>query len=106
MHQIEEGMIFFMKDIYYKNTLYFCIFRHVSCLHFFSVTMSNEEEKEEEDAGLLEPGMPPQILADQLTLSQPEGADFAHHITNGTPYFQTFLRPCILLVSMKINSKC
>ena len=33
------------------------------------------------------PGMPcyPQILADQLTLSQPVGADYAYHITSGTP---------------------
>ena len=32
------------------------------------------------------PGMPwyPQILADQLTLSQPVGADYAHHISTGT----------------------
>ena len=29
----------------------------------------------------------PQILADQLTLSQPGGADYAHHITTGTPGF-------------------
>jgi hypothetical protein len=53
--------------------------------------MSNEEEKEEEDvaaeAGLSEPGMPPQIFADQLTLSQPEGADCAYQITTGTPGF-------------------
>ena len=27
----------------------------------------------------------PQILADQLTLSQPGGADYAHHITTATP---------------------
>ena len=54
--------------------------------------MSNEEEKEEEavgaDAGLSEPGVPgvqwhPQILAHQLTLSQPEGSNYAHHITKG-----------------------
>ena len=32
------------------------------------------------------PGVP-QILADQLTLSQPVGADYAHHITTGTPGF-------------------
>ena len=36
------------------------------------------------------PGMPgvpghPHILADQLTLYQPGGADYAHHITTGTP---------------------
>ena len=27
------------------------------------------------------------ILTDQLTLSQPGGADYSHHITNGTPGF-------------------
>ena len=34
-------------------------------------------------------GMPwhPQILVDQLTLSQPGGAGYAHHITTGTPGF-------------------
>ena len=29
----------------------------------------------------------PQILADQLTLSQPGGTDYAHLITSGTPGF-------------------
>ena len=29
----------------------------------------------------------PQILADQLTLSQPRGADYAYHISTGTPGF-------------------
>ena len=29
----------------------------------------------------------PQILADQLILSQPEGADYAHQITTGNPGF-------------------
>ena len=35
------------------------------------------------------PGVPwhPQILADQLTLSQIGGADYAHHIITGTPGF-------------------
>ena len=32
-------------------------------------------------------GAYPQILADQLTLSQPEGRDYAHQITIGTPGF-------------------
>ena len=32
-------------------------------------------------------GCHPQILADQLTLSQPEGADYAQQITTGTPGF-------------------
>ena len=30
---------------------------------------------------------PPKILVDQLTLSQPGGADYAHHINTGTPGF-------------------
>ena len=29
----------------------------------------------------------PRILADQLTLSQPGGADYAHYINTGTPVF-------------------
>ena len=29
----------------------------------------------------------PQIMADQLTLSQPGGEDYAHHINTGTPEF-------------------
>ena len=33
----------------------------------------------------------PQILAEQLTLSQPEGADYAHQIILAPPDFQTFL---------------
>ena len=49
-------------------------------------------------AGVLSQGgaggaMHPQILADQLTLSQPVGADYAHKIILATPNFQTFLRP-------------
>ena len=37
----------------------------------------------------MEPGLPwhPQILVDQLTFSQLGGADYAHHITTGTPRF-------------------
>ena len=41
---------------------------------------------------------PPQILADQLILSQPGGTDYAHHITTAHPDFQTFLRHCIGIV--------
>ena len=33
------------------------------------------------------------FLADQLTLSQPKGADYAHQIILAFPDFQTFLRP-------------
>ena len=84
-------MIFYNRYLLrkYLVPLYFpaCIL-----LILFSVTMSNEEEKEEEDvgadAGLSEQGVPgvpwhPQILAHQLTLSQPEGSNYAHHITKG-----------------------
>ena len=35
----------------------------------------------------------PQILADQLTLSQPRGADYANQIILTPPDFQTFRRP-------------
>ena len=43
-------------------------------------------------AGLSESGVPgvtrqPQILTDQVTLFQPGGADYSHHITTGTPGF-------------------
>ena len=31
--------------------------------------------------------MAPQVLTDQLTLSQPGGADYAHHINTGTHGF-------------------
>ena len=46
-------------------------------LHFFQTT------------GVSSLGVPwhPQILADQLTLSQPGGAGYAHHITTGIPGF-------------------
>ena len=37
------------------------------------------------DVPLGVPGVP--FLADQLTLSQPEGADYDRHITTGTPGF-------------------
>ena len=41
------------------------------------------------------PGVPwqPQILADQFTLSQPRGVDYAHQIILAPPDFQTFRRP-------------
>ena len=37
----------------------------------------------------------PQILADQLTLSQPGGADYAYQIILAPPDFQTTRQPCI-----------
>ena len=37
----------------------------------------------------------PQILADQLTLSQPKGADYVHQIILASSDFQTFQRLCI-----------
>ena len=40
------------------------------------------------------PGGTPQIFADQLTLSQPRGADYAHQIILAPPDFKTFRRPC------------
>ena len=38
-------------------------------------------------AGVSSLGVGTHILADQLTLSQPRGADYAHLITSGTPGF-------------------
>ena len=47
------------------------------------------------------PGVPgvqwhllPQMLTDQLTLSPPGGADYAHDIPTGPPYFWNFRRLC------------
>ena len=37
----------------------------------------------------------PQILANQLTLSQPCGADYAHHDTTGLLGISDLRRPCI-----------
>ena len=47
------------------------------------------------------PGVPwhPHILADQVTLSQPRGTDYAHQIILAPPDFQTFRRPCIACVN-------
>ena len=50
--------------------------------------------------------LPPQILADQLTLSQPGGADYAHHSTTCPPGFLTlaaslhFIYQCTYLFYM------
>ena len=41
--------------------------------------------------------MATQILADQLTLSQPGGTDYAHCSALVPPDFQTFRRPCTYL---------
>ena len=38
--------------------------------------------------------LPTQVLADQLTLYQPEGADCAPYITTCPPDLVSFLRPC------------
>ena len=51
-----------------------------------------------EDPGLSSLGVPgvpwhPQILADELTLSQPEGGDYSRLMILAPPDFQTFLRP-------------
>ena len=46
-------------------------------------------------------------LADQLTLSQPKGADYAHQIILALPDFQTFPRPCkVLTLQHDGKSKC
>ena len=45
----------------------------------------------------------PQILADQLTLSQPVGTDYAHLITTGTPRFSDLPMP--LLTDKKALSR-
>ena len=41
-----------------------------------------------------------QILAGQLTLSQPRGADYAHQIILAPPDFQTFRQPSLLVSSL------
>ena len=45
----------------------------------------------------------PQILPDQLTLSQPRGADYAHQTILATTDFQTFRRPCELTKNLIIQ---
>ena len=43
----------------------------------------------------------PQILRDQLTLSQPGGANYAPHIsTRPPPHFQTFRHPCYTVCNL------
>ena len=42
--------------------------------------------------------MHPQILADQLILSQPEGTDYAHQITTGTSEFVDL--PTVLIIKV------
>ena len=41
---------------------------------------------------VLPPPHQPQFSVDQITLSQPGGADYAHRITTCLPVFQNFLR--------------
>ena len=48
--------------------------------------------------------LPPQILADQLTLSQPGGADYAHHSTTCPPGFLT-LAASLTLIQKFANFK-
>ena len=38
-----------------------------------------------EEMGRQDGQLPTQVLSDQLTLSQPDGADYDHHITNHSP---------------------
>ena len=46
----------------------------------------------------------PQILADQLTLSQPGGTDYAHLITTGTPGFSD-LPTALIINEQTVKSK-
>ena len=46
---------------------------------------------------------PPQYLTDQLTLSQPGGADYARHSTN-SPDFQTLRRAWYMKITMSLQS--
>ena len=59
------------------------------------------------DCGTGEQGgrTPSQILADQLTLFQPWGADYAHHITASPPGFQNpaAALPYVMFESKKKN---
>ena len=50
------------------------------------------------------PGVPwhTQILADQLTLFQPGGTDYAHLITTGTPGFSDL--PMALIATMVVHT--
>ena len=52
------------------------------------------------------PGVPghTQILADQLTLFQPGGTDYAHLITTGTPGFSDL--PTALYISIYLDGNC
>jgi len=45
--------------------------------------------------------LPPQILADQLTLSQPGGADYAHHSTTCPPGFLTLAASLSCMENLK-----
>ena len=70
--------------------------------------LSGEKWIDHSAAGLSSPGVPgvpwhPQILTDQLILSQPGGTDYAHQIILAPPNFQTFLRPFIILILIHIR---
>jgi hypothetical protein len=54
---------------------------------------------------------PNQVLADTLTLSQPEGADYAHPILVSTPSFESHRRACIRIefeekIEKFVSKKC
>ena len=53
------------------------------------------------------PGMPwhTQILADQLTLFQPGGTDYAHLITAGTPGFLNHPTALYIGFNCQVNEK-
>ena len=54
------------------------------------------------------PGVPwhPQILADQLTISQPGGTDYAHLITTGTPGFPDLPTALQILYKTDVSKVC
>ena len=76
------------------------------CLEFFESRANNPDASAFYFPGLSSLGVPgvpwhPQILANQLTLSQPGGADYVHYIDTGTPGFSDL--PTALLSYARFN---
>ena len=61
-------------------------------------TLGNTEMPEEGAGGQF----PAPFLADQLTLFQPGGADYAHHITTSPPDFWTVRRLCDNIINLLV----
>jgi hypothetical protein len=66
-------------------TLYICNIRQNLRRHFFYIKLGPKTEAGLSSLGVLGVPWHTQILADQLTLFQPGGTDYAHLITTGTP---------------------